>query len=154
MIIWCLLVWAWFAQILMVGTNLGAQYKLNYPIVFGALLWGCSKGAHLQMFICCLLSWAWLDQILLCCRKSWNTLFCNGCVLGWLGPSKSLAHALICLFLFLNDICQYVGGNNWDKEMIEYMWGYIIIYRRMGSDIIYIYIYIHVYIHIYTYTHT
>ena len=96
MIIWCLLLWAWFAQILMVGENLGAQYKLNYPIVFGALLWGCSKGAHLQMFIYCLLSWAWLDQILLFCRESWNTQLCHVCVLGWLGPNKSLAHALIC----------------------------------------------------------
>ena len=96
MIIWCLLLWAWFAQILMVFKNHGTQYRLNYPIVFGALLWGCSKGAHLQMFIYCLLSWAWLAQILQLCRKSWNTQFCNVCVLGWLGPNKSLAHALIC----------------------------------------------------------
>ena len=104
MIIWCLLLWAWFAQILMVSRNLGTHYKLDYPIVFCVFLWGCIKGGHLPMFIYCLLSWAWLAQIFVFGRKCWSTQFCHGCVLGWLGLSKSLAHALICLVLY-DDIC-------------------------------------------------
>ena len=83
----------WFLKIMEHNTDWIIQLFL--VLCFG----GVAMGAHLQMFIYCLLSWAWLAQILQLCRKSWNTQFCNVCVLGWLGPNKSLAHALICLFL-------------------------------------------------------
>ena len=35
-------------------------------------------------------------MVLVLVNKPWNTQSCHGCVLGWLGLSKSLAHALIC----------------------------------------------------------
>ena len=73
------------------------NYKLTYWFIYFFAL-GCSKGHTCQWLSDVyyykpgwLRSW-WLQPW----WKCWNTQSCHGCVLGWLGFSKSLAHALIC----------------------------------------------------------
>ena len=88
MIIWCLLLWAWFAQILMVCKNHGTQYRLNYPIVFGALLWGCSKGHTCKcLSIVCYHEPGWIRSCCVVENLGTHSFAIDVCWAGW-GPAN------------------------------------------------------------------